>query len=74
MPLAASFLRIVASVAVMSAALFAFGTGDVALPLLLVGGALGCVVYVVALLGTREVTRPELAAGWAQVAARLPTR
>ncbi len=74
MPLAASFLRIVASVAVMSAALFAFGTGDVALPLLLVGGALGSVVYVVALLGTREVTRPELAAGWAQVAARLPGR
>lgn len=73
-PLARTFLAVLLAIACMSAVLFAFGTGEVALPLLLVGGTLGLAVYVGALLATREVTPAELSALRRRVAAMLPSR
>jgi hypothetical protein len=44
----------------MSAVLLAFGTGTVAFPLLVIGGAVGAVSYGATLLLTREVTVSDL--------------
>lgn len=55
--------RVAVAFAAMGAALLVFGTNDVPLPLLLVGGALGSLVYVAALIVTREITLIELRRG-----------
>lgn len=73
-PLARTFMAVLLAIACMSAVLFAFGTGDVALPLLLAGGVLGLAVYAGALLLTRELTVADLAAIRARAAAMLPSR
>jgi len=73
-PLARTFVAVLIAIACMSAVLFAFGTGEVSLPLLIVGGALGLAVYVGALLATRELTTAELAALRRRTAAMLPAR
>lgn len=59
-PIFATFARSMAAAAAMAAVLLAFGTSEVALPLLLLGGALGVVAFVVTLLVTREMTLDEL--------------
>ncbi len=71
-PLARTFTAVLFAIACMSAVLFAFGTGEVSLPLLIVGGALGLAVYAGALLATRELTRADLAALRRRVAGMLP--
>ena len=54
--LATTLARVAIAVACMCGVLALFGTTDVPLPTLLVGGALGFLAYVAALLLTREVT------------------
>jgi O-antigen/teichoic acid export membrane protein len=66
-PLAKAFGQSMLAAAVMCGVLFAFGTGSVALPLLIVGGAAGVVAYAVVLLALGAVTRAQLAA----IASRL---
>ena len=73
-PLARTFAAVILAIASMSAVLFAFGTDDVALPLLIAGGALGLAVYVGALLVTRELTVADLTALRRRVAGMLPRR
>jgi O-antigen/teichoic acid export membrane protein len=73
-PLARTFMAVLLAIAGMSAVLFAFGTDEVSLPLLVVGGALGLVVYVGALLVTREVTPADLSALRHRASAMLPRR
>ena len=73
-PLARTFIAVLMAIACMSAVLFAFGTSDVSLPLLIVGGALGLAAYVGALLATRELTAAELNALRRRAAAMLPAR
>ena len=49
----------------MGLVLLAFGTGaDLAIPLVVIGGALGTVAYGAVLLATGQVTREELTAVW----------
>ena len=49
----------------MGLVLLAFGTGaDLAIPLVVIGGALGTVAYVAVLLATGQVTREEGTAVW----------
>jgi O-antigen/teichoic acid export membrane protein len=73
-PLARTFAAVLLAIAAMSGVLFAFGTDDVSLPLLIVGGALGLIVYVGALLATRELTPADLAALRRRAVAMLPRR
>lgn len=73
-PLARTFAATMVAVAAMSGALLAFGTGSVAIPLLIVGGAVGAAVYAVVLLALGEVTREQLAAIGGRAAALLPRR
>jgi O-antigen/teichoic acid export membrane protein len=62
-PLIAPFLGSLLGAAGMSLVLLAFGTGaDVAVPLVVVGGALGTVAYAAILLATGLITRAERAA------------
>jgi hypothetical protein len=68
-PVAAGFARATAAAAAMSALLLAFGTDDVALPLLILGAPLGVATYVVALLLVRAVTPAELRGGLVRVRA-----
>jgi O-antigen/teichoic acid export membrane protein len=50
---------------VMGLVLLAFGTGaDLAIPLVVIGGALGTAAYVAVLLATGQVTREERIAVW----------
>jgi O-antigen/teichoic acid export membrane protein len=60
-PLVAPLLASLAAAGAMALVLLPFGTGDVAVVLVVVGGTLGCVVYAGVLLVTRQVTREELA-------------
>jgi O-antigen/teichoic acid export membrane protein len=46
----------------MAVVLLPFGTGDVAVPVVVVVGTLSCVVYAAILIATRQITREELAA------------
>jgi len=71
-PLARTFGTVLIAIAAMSLVLFAFGTGDVALPLLLAGGVLGLAAYAGALLATGEVSMADLAAARRRFAALLP--
>jgi O-antigen/teichoic acid export membrane protein len=59
-PLAAALAGALAAAGVMALVLLAFGTGEVAVPLVLLGGALGVVAYVAVLLLTRQLRREEL--------------
>jgi O-antigen/teichoic acid export membrane protein len=61
-PLVAPLLASLAAACGMALVLLLFGTGDVALPLVVAGGALGVAVYAGILVLTRQVTREELAA------------
>jgi O-antigen/teichoic acid export membrane protein len=60
LPLAATFGRTMVAAAAMAATLFAFGTADVALPLLIVGGVLATGAYVITLVAARETSFAEL--------------
>ena len=49
----------------MGLVLLAFGTGaDLAIPLVVIGGAVGTAAYVAVLLATGQVTREERIAVW----------
>ena len=61
-PLVAPFLGSLAAAGGMALVLLLFGTGEIALPLFLVGGALGTAVYAAILLATRQITPAELRA------------
>jgi lipopolysaccharide exporter len=61
-PLAAALAGSLAAAGAMALVLLPFGTSEVAIPLVLLGGALGVAVYVLGLLLTRQVSRAELAA------------
>jgi O-antigen/teichoic acid export membrane protein len=60
-PLVAPFLGSLAAAGGMALVLLAFGTGEIAVPLVVVGGALGTAVYGGILLATRQITMQELA-------------
>jgi O-antigen/teichoic acid export membrane protein len=59
-PLGLTLIRTLLAAAVMSGVLAAFGTGSVAVPLLLGGGVVGTAAYVGVLLLTREVSPDDL--------------
>ena len=61
-PLVAPTLASLAAAGAMALVLLPFGTGEVAVALVVVGGTLGVAVYGAVLLLTRQVTREELAA------------
>jgi O-antigen/teichoic acid export membrane protein len=61
-PLAKAFAQALLAAAVMSGVLFAFGTGAIALPLLILGGAAGVAAYAAVLLLIGAVTRAQLMA------------
>ena len=64
-PLVAPLAGSLAAAVVMGLVLLAFGTGaDLAIPLVVVGGALGTAAYVGVLLATGQVTREERTALW----------
>lgn len=71
-PVASVFLRVLAAAAVVAAVLFALGTGDVPLAILLVGAIVGPAAYVAALLALRAVDVDELKWGWRRARAALP--
>ena len=62
-PLGLALLQTLVAAGAMSAALAVFGISDVSVPLLIVGGALGIAVYVVALTVLRAVSVDELRGG-----------
>lgn len=68
-PVAVGFARATAAAAAMSAVLFAFGTDDVALPLLILGAPLSIAAYLAALLLLRAVTPADLRGGVVRVRA-----
>ena len=59
-PQARTFGRVLAAGVAMGAVLFAFGTGELGLPRLVIGGLAGSLAYVVVLFLLRELTREEL--------------
>jgi O-antigen/teichoic acid export membrane protein len=61
-PLVAPLLGSLGGAAGMSLVLLMFGTGQIAVPLVVVGGSLGTAVYAGILVLTRQVTREELTA------------
>ena len=61
-PLVAPFLGSLAAAGAMALVLLVFGTGEIAVPLVVVGGALGSAVYAGVLLVTRQITMEELRA------------
>ncbi|HVD55929.1 MAG TPA: polysaccharide biosynthesis C-terminal domain-containing protein, partial [Thermoleophilaceae bacterium] len=61
-PLVAPFLGSLAAAVGMALVLLVFGTGEIAVPLVVVGAALGTSVYAGILLATRQVTMEELKA------------
>ena len=64
-PLVAPLVGSLSAAAVMGLVLLAFGTGaDLAVPLVVIGGALGTAAYVAVLLVTGQVTREERTAVW----------
>ena len=70
-PLLVSCGRALVAAAVMAGVLALFGTKDVSVPALLIGGMLGVAVYVGVLLLTRELSPAELRALWASGRARV---
>jgi O-antigen/teichoic acid export membrane protein len=69
-PLVAPLLASLAAAGGMALVLLLFGTGEIAIPLVVVGGALGVAAYAGILVLTGQVTREELAA----IARRLRPR
>jgi O-antigen/teichoic acid export membrane protein len=64
-PLVVPLVGSLSAALVMGLVLLAFGTGaDLAIPLVVIGGALGTAAYVAVLLGTGLVTREERTALW----------
>jgi O-antigen/teichoic acid export membrane protein len=64
-PLVAPLVGSLSAALVMGLVLLAFGTGaDLAIPLVVIGGALGTAAYVAVLLGSGQVTRAERTALW----------
>jgi O-antigen/teichoic acid export membrane protein len=61
-PLVAPFLGSLAAAGGMGLVLLLFGTGDVAVPLVVAGGVLGTAVYAAILLATRQLTMDEVRA------------
>jgi O-antigen/teichoic acid export membrane protein len=61
-PLLAPMFASLAAACGMALVLLPFGTGEIAVPLVVVGGVLGVAVYAWILMLTRQVTRQELAA------------
>jgi O-antigen/teichoic acid export membrane protein len=61
-PLVAPFLWSLAAAGGMAVVLLVFGTREIAVPLVVVGGALGTAVYAGILLTTRQITMDELRA------------
>lgn len=61
-PIAVTFARAAAAALAMAGVLFAFGTEDISVPVLLGGGALGALAYVAALVTLREMPFAELTA------------
>lgn len=61
-PLVAPFLGSLTAAGGMALVLLVFGTGEVAVPLVVVGGAVGTAVYAGILVVTRQISRDELAA------------
>ena len=61
-PLVAPFLGSLTAAGGMALVLLIFGTGEIALPLVVVGGALGTAVYAAILVLTRQVSLKELKA------------
>jgi O-antigen/teichoic acid export membrane protein len=61
-PLVAPMLGSLAAAGGMAVVLLPFGTGEIAVPLVVVGGVLGVAVYAGILMLTRQVTRQELVA------------
>jgi O-antigen/teichoic acid export membrane protein len=61
-PLVPPFLGSLAAAGGMALVLLVFGTGEIAVPLVVVGGALGTAVYAAILLATRQITMAELTA------------
>jgi O-antigen/teichoic acid export membrane protein len=59
-PLVAPFLGSLAAAGGMALVLLIFGTGEIAVPLVVVGGALGTAVYAGILLATRQLTPEDL--------------
>ncbi len=70
-PLLVSFAKALVAAAAMAGVLALFGTKDVSVPALLVGGLIGLAVYVSALLVLRELSAAELRGLWASGRARL---
>ena len=70
-PLLVSCGKALVAAAVMAGVLALFGTKDVSVPALLIGGLLGVAVYVGVLLLTRELSAAELRTLWASGRARL---
>jgi len=67
-PLAATLGRSLLAGAIMGGVLLLFGTGPLPVPILLLGGGLGTLAFVVSLLATGEITRHEIA----ELLQRLP--
>ena len=70
-PLLVSCGRALVAATVMAGVLALFGTKEVSVPALLIGGLLGLAVYVGVLLLTREMSPAELRTLWASGRARL---
>jgi O-antigen/teichoic acid export membrane protein len=73
-PVAVDFARCVAAAAAMAGAMALFGTSGLGWVEIVAGGAVGVVVYLLALLVTRAVTLDELRAGRDAVARRFGRR
>ena len=65
--LAVTFTRSLVAFAALCGTLLLFGTGDLSIPLLIVGALAASVVYAIALVATREISREELATAGATV-------
>jgi O-antigen/teichoic acid export membrane protein len=70
-PVAITLVRVVAAALAMGVVLFAFGTGRLGIPVMILGGALGGAVYIGVLLLTRAVDLDELRRATGRVRARL---
>lgn len=68
-PVAVNLVRALLAAAVMSAVLFAIGTGDVALPLLILGAPAGAAAYLAALLALRAISPADVRHGAARLRA-----
>jgi O-antigen/teichoic acid export membrane protein len=73
-PLARTFAAVLFASACMVAVLLAFGTGNIGLVPVLIGGTIGVAVYIAALLVVREVTKGDLDAVRHRLVSMAPGR